>query len=314
MALFNTPYNYLEATIKSILNQTFQDFELLVIDDASSVEYKDFFEKFNDNRIKYFKLGENSGPGNARNEGIKKAAGEYVAIVDSDDIYMPERFEAQTKFLEKNPDISLISGAFKQSNNGKIPPVLKNDADIKIAMLFNSPLANPSVMFRKNVFVEKNLFYTENINFGEDYFLWINSMFAKVKMANLEDVLMIYTRRPGQLSKTKKDGQILILKDLYKKLFSLFGIEASPSEINLHYLITYEDFENCTAEQVSVWFDKIIKQNKNKNIFDEQKLIERKNQTLEKINKAKNRLFKIKISNYNFCIYRPFKISLEKRS
>ena len=108
MALYNTPYDYLSATVESILNQTFKDFEFIIIDDASHVGhfgYGEFFEKFNDNRIKYFKLEKNSGPGHARNEGIKKAIGEYVAIVDSDDVYMPQRLELQAKFFDENPKI-----------------------------------------------------------------------------------------------------------------------------------------------------------------------------------------------------------------
>lgn len=314
MALYNTPYDYLRATVESVLSQTFADFELLIIDDASSIEYKEFFDKFKDERIKYFKLERNSGPGNARNVGIKKAIGEYIAIVDSDDIYLPQRFESQSEFLDKNPDISLISSAFKQSNNGKIPSIIEQNEDIKVAMLFNSVLANPAVMFRKNVFIENNLFYPENINFGEDYELWINAMFSGVKMANLSDVLMIYTRRQGQLSKTKAEEQATILKSIYKKIFSSLNMDSSQAEIDLHHNIYLESFNSLTVDDVSGWFDKIIDRNNILQIFDNEKLIEKKEQTMEKIKKFKNRIFKLKIGENNFCIYRPFKISIEKRS
>lgn len=315
MTLYNTPYKLLRKTVKSILNQTLIDFELIVIDDASSIEYKSFFESFNDDRIKYFKLEKNSGPGHARNEGIKKAQGEYIAIVDSDDIYMPKRFEIQKNFLDKNQAISLLSGVFQFSNNKKKSSVLNADKDIKAFMLFNSALTNSAVMFRTDVFIEKNLFYPENLNFGEDYSLWIDAMFSGIKMANLKDKLMIYVRRKNQLSKTKIDMQANILKELYRKIFLNLDLEVSQEEIELHYNIERGNFNTINSvDKISKWFDKIIQHNKKLQIFNEQKLIDKKNITMENVNRFKNRLFKLKILEYNFCIYKPFKITFEKRN
>jgi len=314
MALYNTPYDLLQATVESILSQTFDDFELLVIDDASQMEYENFFKKLEDKRIKYSKLKENAGPGNARNVGIRSAVGEYVAIVDSDDVYLSGRFESQAEFLDKNPDISLISCAFKQSNNGKISFLLEKDADIRLGMLFNSKLANPAAMFRKDVFIEKNLFYPENINFGEDYQLWLDAMFAGVKMANLKDVLMIYTRRKNQLSNAKAETQVSILKEIYRGIFSRLGVEYSQKEIDLHHNIYLENFASMPIEDVSNWFDKIIEKNKISRILDEEKLLKKKNSVIIAIKKLKSRIFKLKIGNYNLCIYKPCQILLEKRN
>lgn len=314
MALYNTPYKLLKKTVKSILNQTFADFELIVIDDDSSVQYKEFFDNFDDERIKYFKLDNNEGPGGARNEGIKKALGEYVAIVDSDDIYMPKRFELQKSFLDKNPDISLLSGVLQFSNNKKKSTVMEKDKDIKTFMLFNSALTNAAVMFRKNIFIEKNLFYPEKLTFGEDYSLWLDAMFADIKMANLNENLMIYIRRKNQLSKTKIDKQTSILKDLYKKIFSHLQLDFNQEEIDLHYNIYAQKFGSMTVKQISDWLDKIIEQNKKLQIFDEQQLTNKKQQTIENFYKFKTRIFKLKILEYNFCIYKPFKITFEKRN
>lgn len=314
MALYNTPYDYLKITIGSILNQTYDDFELIIIDDASTMEYEEYINEFNDDRIKYFKLEQNSGPGHARNEGIRKAQGEYVAIVDSDDVYMPNRFKLQSEFLDYNPDISLLGATFKYSNNGKVPHVVENDDDIKVFMLFNSPFANPLVMFRRNIFVENNLFYPENINFAEDYELWVDAMFAGLKMANLNDILMIYTRRKNQLSKTRNDAQVLILKSIYKKILLNIGVDASQNELNLHYDIYCEKYDYIkSSEQVSNWFQKIIKANKKVRIFEEKMLFKKQNEVLVSYEKIKNRLFKIKISNYNLCVNKKLKIYIEKR-
>lgn len=313
MALYNTPFEYLQKTVESILNQSLKDFEFIIIDDASSVLYDVFFKQFNDDRIKYFKLEKNSGPGAARNEGIKKAQGEYIAIIDSDDIYLPQRFEKQVEFLDKNPDISLINAKFKRSDNGKISQIIESDENIKLFMLFNSPIANPIVMFRRNDFCDKNLYYPEDKRFGEDYELWLDAMFAGLKFAGLDEVLMIYTRRKNQLSKSKQDEQISILKSLYKKIFLNLGFEATQEEIDLHYNLERENYGEITPEQIENWFNKIIDANKTKSIFSEEKLQEEKAQILENFEKLQKRLFKIKIFGYNFCVYKPFQITFEQR-
>ncbi|MDD3437313.1 MAG: glycosyltransferase [Candidatus Gastranaerophilales bacterium] len=309
MALYNTPYHYLEETVKSILSQTLSDFELIIVDDASTIEYRRFFERFKDERIKYFKLEENSGPGHARNEGIKKAVGEFIAITDSDDIYMSQKFELQVKFLNENPDISLVGCTFRFSNREKLSFVPLSNKDIKTFMLFNSPLTNPTIMFRREEFIKKNLFYSEDINFAEDYELWIDAMFAGVKMVNLEEFLMIYTRRPSQLSKTKLQKQIEILKKLYKKMFLLLGFEASEEELDLHYDVYTEKFKKIkNSEQISGWFDKIIEYNKKQKIFDENCIIDKKIAVLDKYHRIKNRLFKVKIGQKNLCLSKKLKI------
>lgn len=313
MALYNTPYNLLKMSVKSILNQTFSDFELIIVDDGSSLNYKEFLAGFNDKRIKYHKLEKNAGPGHARNTGMKMATGEYIAIVDSDDFYFPNKFELQVNFLANNPDISLVSGAFQSSINKKISSFVENDSDIKLFMLFNSALTNAAAMFRRNVFAEKNLFYPEDKNFGEDYELWIDAMLSGVKMANLKDVLMIYTRRRNQLSKTRLNEQIFILKDLYKKIFATLKIDVSPAELDLHYNIYAQNFGVLTEEEISNWFNKIIEFNNINKFFAPQKLIEKRDTVLENNRKDKNRIFKLKIGEFNCCIYSPFKFTFEKR-
>lgn len=314
MALYNTPYNILNKTLKSILNQTFKNFELIIVDDASTFEYKKFFEKFVDPRIKYFKLDKNEGPGHARNIGIKKAIGEYVAIVDSDDIYKKKKFEVQSEFLDENTDISLLGSAFKFSNKRKTSTIIEKDEEIKNFMLFNSPFANPNMMYRKEVFSKKNLFYPENTNFGEDYALWLDAMFSGIKMANLKDILMIYVRRKNQLSKTKKDQQVSILKNLYNKIFLKLGLNASEEEINLHYNMYIGNFKKIDSEEdISNWFDKIIEYNRNHNLFNENILKYKKEQTIKSFINYQNRFFKIKLFEFNLCLYKPFKITLEKR-
>jgi len=92
------------------------------------------------------------------------------------------------------------------------------------------------------------------------------------------------------------------------------GLNVSPEELDLHYDINCEKFKTIkNVQQLSNWFDKIIENNKKTQMFDEKKLREKKEQVINKYNKVKNRLFKIKIGKNNFCIYKPFVFSLEAR-
>lgn len=313
MGLYNTPFDYLEACVKSILGQTLKDFELIVIDDGSTIEYADFFKNFNDDRIKYSKLDKNCGPGGARNIGIKQAKGEYIAIVDSDDIYLPNRLELQSQYLDENPNIELLSGEYKQSNNGKISKLPIEHEDIKVFMLFNSPFTSPAVMYRKDAFAKKNLYYPEHIHFGEDYQLWIDAMFADIKMANIKDVVMIYVRRKGQLSKQKGDIQETAIKKLYQSILNKMGLQHTQDELDLHYNIENQRFDSTTIEEIKNWFDKIIDTNKTSKTFNEQKLVAKKGSVIKTFENLKNRLFRLKIGQYNLCINKPFRIYIEER-
>lgn len=314
MALYNTSFELLENTIKSILSQSFDDFELLIIDDASKYNYKSFLKDFKDNRIKYFKLENNSGPGYARNFGIRQAQGDYVAIVDSDDVYMQDRFKMQSEFLDSNPDIAIISGAFKNSNNGKIVTLTQNDDEIKVDMLFNSPFANPLIMFKREVFAEKILYYPEKMNFAEDYSLWIDAMFRMLKMANLNEILMVYTRHSGQLSRLKKIEQMLIMKNIYKKIFTKFGIEFNDEEIDLHYNISFEKYGGKDFyKKTQNWLSKIVEHNKISQIFNQEVLTHRMQMLELKVYDSTKRLFKIKLGDKNLVLIKPLKIILEQR-
>ena len=100
--------NFLRDTINSILSQTFEDFELILLNDASTDESEKVIESFNDSRIKYYKNEHNLGISGTRNRLFELAKGEYWAIMDNDDISMPKRFEKQVAFLDKNPDVAIV--------------------------------------------------------------------------------------------------------------------------------------------------------------------------------------------------------------
>ena len=112
MPVYNTKEEYLREAIESILNQTFTDFEFIIINDGSTNNAEEVIKSYKDSRIKYYRQ-ENHGLIYTLNYGLSLCNGEYIARMDSDDISLPFRFEKQIEVLDKNPNIGIVGGLIK---------------------------------------------------------------------------------------------------------------------------------------------------------------------------------------------------------
>lgn len=160
-------------TIKSILDQDYQNIELLVVDDGSSDNTSDVIKENKDSRIIYIKK-QNRGPASARNFGIKKAKGKYIAFCDDDDIFLPGKLKRQIIFLEENSHLAFCytNGIIVQNGERRrfLPKLTQNSLS---KLLFeNSQILTPSVVAKTKIV--KNLGgFSESIRFCEDYDLWL---------------------------------------------------------------------------------------------------------------------------------------------
>lgn len=203
MPVYNTKEEFLHASIKSILNQTYSDFEFIIINDGSTNNAKEVILSYPDSRIKYFEQ-ENHGLIYTLNKGISLSQGEYIARMDSDDISLPERFAKQVNVLDKNSDIGAVGSYIKLFPTP--------DFEVKYAitptyldLLRENQLAHPVVMFRKSVLEQFNLKYN-NCLYAEDYELW--SRLIKVsKIYNIPEVLLKYRRHDNTISAIHSDLQ-----------------------------------------------------------------------------------------------------------
>lgn len=203
MAAYNAE-KHISASIESIINQTFNNFELLVINDGSTDNTQSIVKEYckKDSRIILLNNDKNLFVIKSRNKGIEKAKGKYIAILDSDDLALPNRLEYQVKYLENNPDIFLIgSSAYIIDENDKvensfIAPTgyekLKNNIN-KNNLIYHS-----TVMFRN-----ENVFYREKMIYCEDYDLILRLFSEGKKIDNLSDILISYRQTSNSLSKTK---------------------------------------------------------------------------------------------------------------
>jgi len=204
MAVYDTKEDYLREAIESILNQTFKNFEFIIINDGSIIDVENVILSYKDDRIVYLKQ-ENKGIVGALNNGWDHANGKYIARMDSDDVAYPERFEKQVKFLEENPEYSLVGGQARILGTNKKVSVT---ADVRlIDLLADCAFVHPSIMFRKADFDKYNLRYTKEAEFAEDYILYAKAI-KHLKMTNLNDIVIDYRIYPENSSSANREARV----------------------------------------------------------------------------------------------------------
>lgn len=195
MPVYNSE-KYLRESIESILNQTFTDFEFILIDDCSTDNSWNIIEEYNkkDNRIIAIKNEKNMGVSFNRNLGIKKSISEYIAFLDSDDIALSERLYKQYCFLENNNNFCLCGTNFdiidknsKKIGERKFP---ENNEEIKKSILFFNPFGQNTILVRKSIFDQVGL-YNESLKNAEDLDMWIR-IGSKHNFYNIQENLNQY--------------------------------------------------------------------------------------------------------------------------
>ena len=193
---------YLSEAILSMLNQTYTDFELIILDDCSTDRSADVIQTFSDTRIIYHRNEVNCGLANNLNSGLKLAKGKYIARMDGDDISLPHRLQTQVDFLESHPDIDLCSCAMQMFGADNQLWVRDRDPEqVKITMMFYTAVLHASSVFRRDVFEQNNLYYKQETFPAEDYDLWARAAFF-CRMVNLPDVMYLYRMHRTQVTST----------------------------------------------------------------------------------------------------------------
>ncbi len=192
MPVYNTDEKFLRQAIESILGQTYQDFEFLIVNDCSTdVRVEDVVLSYKDQRIKYWVNPLNMGISGTRNKLISLAKGEYLAVMDHDDVSLPERLEKEAAFLDTHPETGVVGCAVRYLGTSKVRKLPENNCSVREALVFFSPFCHPATMIRKSVLQNNGIVYEAEFSPAEDYALWSRLM-AVTKFANLPDVLFEY--------------------------------------------------------------------------------------------------------------------------
>jgi glycosyltransferase involved in cell wall biosynthesis len=201
---------YVRDSIKSVLNQTFFDFELIIINDGSTDCSEEVILEFTDKRIKYLKNEVNIKLIETLNIGLSIAKGKYVCRLDADDLMAPTRLEKQFFFLESNPNYILVGSFVKIIKENQITNEIigykKNNEDLKFEMCFYNPIIHPSVMFRSIKQIKNQIYFDPKFIHAEDYEFWTR-LVQHGFFHNLEEPLTYYRIHKDQISTIHSEFQ-----------------------------------------------------------------------------------------------------------
>lgn len=229
---------FINESIESILNQTYQGFEFIIVDDGSTDDTVDIIKRYKDPRIKLYVLKENVGVGAASQYGLNKVSGKYVAKADADDIYISTRLEEQKDFLDNNPDVALIGGLIEyfphneniaKSNRYRTLKSLREKSlnnivssdDIREHLYWYCCLTHSTIMVRTEIISKVGYI---DIPVGEDYNLFYQLNKQGFKMAKLNKILAKVRVSSTSITATNKEifyrkSLLLIKKDEIIELF-----------------------------------------------------------------------------------------------
>lgn len=229
MSVYNGE-KFLKESIQSVLNQTFTDFELIIVDDGSTDGSVGIINEFEDKRIRLIKLQENVGLGKALSIGLEHVTGEYVARVDADDLYHPERFQKQLDFLRSNRHISVVDSEIEyfsdekeieQSERFRNLKLIEEEINsihktehIKKELYHYVCITHSSIMFDKEIL---QLASYNDVQVVEDYDLFYKWNKSGVNFAKLKQALTYVRVSNGSTTATQHDKIVMGLIDIKKE-------------------------------------------------------------------------------------------------
>lgn len=229
MSVYNEDSQYIRESISSILNQTFKDFEFIIVGDSTESERNRVFSLIEeyasiDNRIIFVPNQTNMGLTKSLNIGLKYCSGKYIARMDADDISVLDRLEKQVCFMERNPKILASSAWFqfinKDGNTLETIVMTKEDSqELRCNILANSVMGHPVSIFHRIVNNEP-VKYDETFVYAQDYALWI--WFLQYgELSNIQEILLYYRVTHNQISETHRKQQYECAMECQRRAFSI---------------------------------------------------------------------------------------------
>jgi glycosyltransferase involved in cell wall biosynthesis len=223
LATYNSS-KYLEESINSVLNQTYKNFELIIVDDGSTDKTINIIKKFKDNRIKY-KYQTNQGPSKARNIGIKISKSRWICFIDADDYWYKNKLKVVRKFLSgsnliyhklkkkiefKKKNLHIMQSKLQYSLFQKYIGSKIKDPITKNLLIYGNTIPTSSVVIRKKI-LEKSKSFDEKLRIGEDYDLWLRLSLVTNKFIFISETLGSYRIHTESSTKKRKDITKLVM-------------------------------------------------------------------------------------------------------
>lgn len=260
ISVITSVYNcekYIAETIQSVIDQTYQDWEFILIDDCSKDKSVEIIKSFKDTRIRLIVNESNQGQCNNLNLGISQAKGEYIARLDHDDICYPERFEKQLRYMEEHPEVVLCGAWFdflyEDGKRHKECPIICGTAEMEFThTFFNYCMPHSSFMIRKEAMIKNSIWY-EKYLYAEDYHLLLDLMLVG-KIDFIHESLIAYRIFAEQCTQVysdeMKENEISELKITYLNRidFEEKDIFIKAYNRQLCSIKDYRTFENALLE------------------------------------------------------------------
>ncbi|MFZ4712607.1 MAG: glycosyltransferase family 2 protein [Bacteriovoracaceae bacterium] len=229
---------FLHKCVESLLAQTFQDFEILAINDGSTDGSLNILKSYHDQRLKIINNEVNKGLIYTLNRGLKESQGDFIARMDADDICHPQRLEKQLQFFSEHPKVDVASTdmvLIDENDRPMFRPFIPVTDPIlmKWILLRRNMLYHPTVMIRKSSFKGDELAYDPNALYAEDYDLWLRLSKAKV-LVNQSEILLFYRRHGTSVTQSKLENQLLnSYKMVQKHIMESFNLNLSLATITV---------------------------------------------------------------------------------
>jgi len=264
---------YLTESIQSILNQTFIDFEFIIIDDGSTDQSTNTISSFHDKRIIFQKNQKNIGNYRSRNIGMKLARGKYICVMDADDVAFPDRLAKQHAYMEQNKDIGICGSFIQIIPSGHCPRFITDIEYLKVAFLSNNYCSHPSLILRKELLNKHQLYYNEEYYYAADFDLCARA-FQFFNIHNISDKLLQYRRHSGQIS-TAKYAEQQKYADSIRINQLIENLKFKPEEIatSLHLkLMKKEHIAEELKTDLESWIETIIIKNNISKYYEDERL------------------------------------------
>lgn len=266
---------YIKEAIDSILSQTFQDFEFIILNDCSQDDTENIILSYQDDRIVYLRNEKNMGVAATLNRGLVVAKGEYIARMDSDDISLPDRLAKQAAYLDSHPDVAILGTALERFGED-IPAQLRSFSSdpqqMKIALFFSCGLAHPTIMMRAAV-IQSLGGYDLAYEGLEDYELWCR-VTRQHQVTALPEVLFRYRVHAGQVTRNPSEKYLSRMRSLKNRQLAELGIEPEEELAECYFRFCIgkrpENLQEVTA--FCKLLEMVLEANQQTKVYDGKKL------------------------------------------
>jgi len=235
---FNPDKHFFIQALNSIIKQTYDNLEIIIVDDSTDIDKTKFIEEYakKDHRIHFVHNDIRMGISESLNYGIRISRGEYVLRMDDDDISIHDRVKAQVEYMERHREVDILGGQalFFGKRKGIYRVPLEND-DIKSNLLIHNPFIHPSIAFRRSSIERYNLKY-KTCRQAEDYLLWSRSFidFPDIIYANMNKVLIKYRIHALQLTSSQRTDINESHGQIWNSILEHYKIHLSKQELDVY--------------------------------------------------------------------------------